>query len=114
MTDRRDYWAANGLIQVGPFETREAAAAALFAVAEVKTATTGYGTYGPSFDVRFIDNPNWLAILEAREAAELAEQADGRSKSDNGATQSTSRGPATTVPIRSATALSEWCRVATL
>ena len=56
----RRYWASLGKRQIGPFETLEAAIAAgqtefakTLARKPREQFTTGYGAYGPHFDMRF-------------------------------------------------------------
>jgi hypothetical protein len=60
----KQYWAKRGRKTVGPFETREAALAAFreqnpftkalyLATAKANEITTGYGAFGPHFDIRW-------------------------------------------------------------
>jgi hypothetical protein len=64
----RRYWAkVYGCSTLfGPFDTREEAFAAaskgfLIPAKEVMTVMTGYGTFGPSFDIQWAPNPEWSA-----------------------------------------------------
>jgi hypothetical protein len=55
----RQYWASRGKVQMGPYASREDALAAFRAANPVKKPgrrtdiTTGYGTFGPHFDVQW-------------------------------------------------------------
>lgn len=59
--DGRQYWGSyrkgNALKSVGPHGSREEAASAAMSMlgknSKVKGVSTGYGTFGPSFDIRF-------------------------------------------------------------
>jgi len=60
MTERQ-WWAVHYSkrsleTRTGPYESREAAAKALFTLLpRLDTAMTGYGAFGPSFDIRWVD-----------------------------------------------------------
>jgi hypothetical protein len=59
----RQYWASRGKVQMGPYASREDALAAFRAANPVKKPgrlpnrgtdiTTGYGTFGPHFDIQW-------------------------------------------------------------
>lgn len=55
MSDRQ-WWAQKGYIKAGPHVSRERAAQALFTqLPKLKDAMTGYGTFGPYFDIQWIE-----------------------------------------------------------
>lgn len=55
MSDTRQWWAQHDYLKAGPCGSREEAAQHLFAVApRLKDCMTGYGTYGPHFDIQWI------------------------------------------------------------
>lgn len=53
----RQWWARCGGLVQGPYNTREQAAAALFRIksmTNIKRVMTGYGTFGPDFDIQWL------------------------------------------------------------
>lgn len=58
MSDKQ-WWAQKGMIKAGPHVSRELAASYLFKqLPKIKDAMTGYGTFGPHFDIQWIKRDN--------------------------------------------------------
>ena len=66
MTNGKDWWAGTHKNQVGPCQTREEAARRYFDAHPLKTyaVLTGYGAFGPHFDIR------WLTVKDAEQRLE--------------------------------------------
>lgn len=55
MNNTRQWWALRGAVKYGPCISREIAAQKLFdQFPKIKDALTGYGAFGPSFDIQWI------------------------------------------------------------